>query len=89
MKSIDFTEELNGNCLECGTPTILLTTGCTEWAASEEPYTSGEKIEDITDAKLKKYAEDLYEGVELGEEISIHYCPECKKITSICVNWDM
>ena len=93
MKSLGFSEELHRNdyneCLKCKTPTLLLTTGSLCWSPDKEPYKNGENIEDIKDNKLRTFAEKLSDGIELGEEITIHYCPECEKITSINVNWDM
>jgi hypothetical protein len=93
MKNLQFSEERDTEndyhiCLTCETPTVLLTTGCIQWSPDEEPYKSGELLEEIQDQRLKKFAQELDEGVELGEEISIHFCPQCKKITSICVNWN-
>jgi len=94
MKSLGFSEEHSNDgyrkCNTCKTPTILLTTGCIRWSPDEEPYKNGEQTEGIEDAKLKKFVEKLAdEGIELGEEITIHYCPECEKITSINVNWEL
>jgi len=94
MKSLGFSEEYSNDdyhkCNTCETPTILLTTGCIQWVPDEEAYKNGEQTEDIKDSKLKKFVEKLAdEGIELGEEITIHYCPECEKITSINVNWEL
>ena len=92
MKSISYSEERSGLkynfCLRCETPTILLGTGCLQWVPDENPYCDGEDIEDIELPTLKEYVDELNDGIELGEEITFHFCPKCKKITSVCVNWD-
>ena len=93
MKSLGFSEEIHSGgynkCLKCKTPTMLLTTGALLWSPDGEPYKNGENIEDIKDSKLREHAEKLSDGIELGEEITIHYCPECEKITSININWNL
>jgi hypothetical protein len=89
MKNISYSND-NGDdrCPHCKGATFLL---CTHdfWAIDKEPIKNGESIEDIKNNDLKQAAENIYEnGIELGTEISCHYCPNCETIISICVNWD-
>ena len=86
-KCIEYSEEVNDKCPRCKTPVMLLTSGALVWSCDEEPYESGESIDDIKDKTLKAYAEKAYEGIEFDEEITLHYCPKCEKITSVCVRW--
>ena len=86
-KCIEYSEDVNDKCPTCATPVMLLTTGALVWSCDEEPYKNGEEIKDIEDDTLRAYAEKVYEGVELDEEITLHYCPKCERITSVCVRW--
>jgi len=82
-----WSNEHNNHCPSCKSPTALMTTGALEWACDDEPFSNGEPIETIKDPILKGQAERLSQGIELGEEITLHVCPNCHKITSVCVNW--
>ncbi len=88
-KCIEYSEEVGNKCRHCKTPVMLLTTGALVWSCDEEPYKSGEFIDDIQDETLKAYAQKVAEeGIELDEEITLHYCPRCEKVTSVCVRWN-
>ena len=88
MKRIGYS---NGNgddrCIYCKSPTFLLSTS-DFWSIDEEPIKNGQYIKEIKDDVLREKAEGICsDGIELGTEITCHYCPVCDKITSICVNW--
>lgn len=89
MKHIGYSNEHGDDkCPNCKGETFLLSMN-DFWAIDEEPIKSGQPIEKIKDKELKKEAENIYnDGIELGTEITCHYCPSCQTITSICVNWD-
>lgn len=87
-KSVGYSNDNgDGLCVDCETPTFLLVYNGI-WSICEEPVKSGQPIEEIEDAELRKKAEEIYEnGIELEEELTCHYCSKCKKITSININW--
>lgn len=89
MKHLGYSNDHGDDkCPHCKGKTFLL---CIHdfWAIDEEPIKSGQPIEKIKDKELKKQAEKIYnEGIELGTEITCHYCPICQTIISICVNWN-
>lgn len=60
-------------CSLCNGKTILISS-YGDWAVDEEPYKSGEQIDDMA------------ETVDVSEEITAHYCLNCKKITSLSFN---
>jgi len=87
-KSIGYSNDYGDDrCIDCKSPTFLLSHHGI-WSIDEEPIENGQPIEEIEDLTLRKQAMDIYkEGLELGEEITCQYCPKCRKITSINVNW--
>lgn len=60
-------------CNKCDSKTMLISAP-THWDVDQEPFANGE-IEAV---------EDGY--VEVTDEVSAHYCPECRHITSLSFN---
>jgi hypothetical protein len=62
-------------CDTCGSRTLLVYP-TSYWNVDSEPYKSGEPdVEDPAD-------------VEIDAEVSGHFCPTCRRLTSLSVNAD-
>ena len=71
--------EADGKCKDCGSP-VALVSGSTSWGIDEEAFGQNDDIPD----SLKRQAEDCrYDGVEIGGELSGHFCLKCQKLTSL------
>ena len=71
--------EADGKCKDCGSP-VALVSGSTSWGIDEEAFGQNDDIPD----GLKRQAEDCrYDGVEIGGELSGHFCLKCQKLTSL------
>lgn len=71
--------ETDGKCKDCGSP-VALVSGSTNWYVDEEVFGQNDDASD----DLKRQAEDCrYDGVEIGGELSGHFCLNCRKLTSL------
>ena len=61
-------------CDVCKTKTMLVSAP-SSWSVNEEPYKSDERVET-----------DEGDYVEISAEVSAHFCPECRTITSFSFN---
>ena len=71
--------EINGKCKDCGSP-VALVTGSTNWSVDEEAFDSND---DVSDALKRQAADARHDGVEIGGEMSGHFCLQCQKLTSL------
>lgn len=63
-------------CTACGEK-VMLITALSTWRVDREAYRAGER----TDA-----SDDVPDEVDIGEEITAHWCNKCEVITSLSFN---
>lgn len=76
-QTLSFGEHQDGGfsiCNACGSKTMLIFAGSCWWSVDSEAFKAGEPSEDAPDC------------VEIGEEITAHYCDKCGEITSLSLN---
>lgn len=77
-----FGETMDNKCYACGARTVLVAF-CGEARVDEEPFKSFEKKEDSPEHKRGMHIPD---AVQIGDELTGHYCLTCGVLTSIAFN---
>lgn len=74
---VAFSERPDGDCSRCTTcgGKTMLISPFSEWKVDSEPFQTEETVDEIE--------EELPETVEVVDEITAHWCDDCRKITSL------
>ena len=67
-----------GECPVCGGKTVLVSKG-SGWDADEE------HVEEVFGEGV--FDKEFIDGVSVDDEISAHFCRECRRLTSLSLNW--
>ena len=80
--NIVFGENGQGRCKHCESRTALISFYINA-TVDQEAFESGEYNEDTPEAKAGL---EIPDDVDVGDELTGHYCLKCDRLTSICFN---
>ena len=80
--TFSFGETHDGKCASCGTRTVLVSF-FNDAQVDQEPFENGEFADDSPEAKEGL---EIPDSVQVGDEITGHYCLKCDELTSLSFN---